>query len=370
MKKNIIKRVLFVLLAVFVILALAAGLFLLFWPSLGKNPSREQQTEYEKRTDAFYDGIFHTPEDFQLIVEAEEKSDEKKTELTPEEKIPVNKITELPKADIKDLTVTWFGHSTSLLQIHGMNVFIDPVLSEYSSPVGFTGAKRMAEVPMKADNLPEIDILLISHDHYDHLDYQTIRDIDEKVKNYCVPLGVENHLIRWGVEPEKIHTMAWWDDTEIGGLTISSTPGQHYSGRLPWRNNKTLWSGYFLQDEYHKVYYTGDTGYGEFFKTIRERYGEPELVLSEDGQYDPEWPDCHMSPQEVLKAAEDVGTEWVIPVHWAGFVLSRHAWDDPAEQLTTLAEESNVSVATPRIGEIVNISDINNYQEKWWHEIK
>lgn len=369
MKKKIVKRVVIALLIILILLALAAGLFLLFWLPLGKNPSKEQQAEYEKRTDAYYDGVFHTPERFELIVETDNNKSNKNTELKPEGEIPVNKITELPRAEISDLTVTWFGHSTSLLQIHGMTVFIDPVLSEYSSPVGFTGAKRMAEVPMSAENIPEIDVLLISHDHYDHLDYQTIKDIDIKVKNYCVPLGVENHLERWGVDPEKIHTLSWWEDTEIDGLTISSTPGQHYSGRLPWGSNQTLWGGYFIQDEYHKVYYTGDTGYGEFFKEIRSRYGEPELVLSEDGQYDPEWPYCHMTPEEVLKASEDIGSKWIIPVHWAGFVLSRHAWDDPAEQLTTLAEDSEVAVATPRIGETVNFSQIQNYQEKWWRDV-
>lgn len=368
MKMKVVKKVISVLLIILVILIFVIGLFLLFWPSLGGKPSSEEQAEYEKRTDAFYEGIFHAPKDFQLIVDSEE-SGAKKEERTPKGYIPVKKITTLPEADISDLTVTWFGHSTSLLQMHGMTVFIDPVLGKYASPVSFTGAKRIAEVPMTAENLPEIDILLISHDHYDHLDYQTIRDIDEKVKNYCVPLGVEKHLERWGVDPGKIRTMAWWEDTEIDGLTISSTPGQHYSGRLPWRNNKTLWCGYFLQDEYHKVYYTGDTGYGDFFENIREQYGQPDLVLSEDGQYDPRWPSIHMNPPEVLKAAEDMGTKWVIPLHWAGFVLSRHAWDDPAEQLTALAEDSEVSIATPQIGETVSFSDISSYQEKWWREI-
>ena len=367
---NKIRKAIFILLITLAVLACAVGMFLLFWPSLGKNQSKKQQAEYVKRIDAFYDGTFHTPEEFQLIVPTEDKASDKNLRLAPEGEIPVNKITELPKADTDELTITWFGHSTALLQIHGMRILIDPVLSEYSSPVGFMGAERMAEVPMTAEELPEIDILLISHDHYDHLDYQTIRDIDEKVKRYCVPLGVENHLEKWGVDPEKIHNMAWWEEVEIDGLTISATPGQHYSGRLPWGNNQTLWSGYYLQDEYHKVYYTGDTGYGEFFKEIRERYGEPELVLSEDGQYDPEWPYCHMNPQEVLKAAEDLGTDWLIPVHWAGFVLSRHAWDDPAEQLTTLAEDSEVSISTPKIGETVNFSNINQYQEKWWREVK
>lgn len=368
--KNIVKKVIFTILIVLAVLILAVGLFLIFWPALGKNPSREQKETYSKRTDSFYNNVFHTPEKFQLIVDTNDGISNNKAELVPEGIIPVKKVKELSEVNKDVLTVTWFGHSTSLLQIHGMNVFVDPILSEYSSPVGFAGAKRMAEVPMTADNLPQIDVLLISHDHYDHLDYRTIKDIDEKVKNYCVPLGVENHLIRWGVNPDKIHTMAWWEDTEIEGLTISSTPGQHYSGRLPWGNNQTLWCGYYLQDEYHKVYYTGDTGYGEFLKKIREKYGEPELILSEDGQYDSEWPYCHMNPKEVLKAAEDVGASWLIPVHWAGFALSRHNWDDPVEQITTLATNSQVSVSTPRIGETVNFAYIEKYQEKWWQEVK
>lgn len=368
MGKKIVRKVILILLILIVILASAAGAFLYFWPSLGRNPSREQQAAYAARTEAFYDGVFHTPEDFQLIVDVSDQKSTAPTRLTPQGEIPVNELTEILPADIDALTFTWFGHSTSMLQIHGMNVFIDPVLSDFSSPVGFAGARRMARAPMNADDLPQIDLLLISHDHYDHLDYQTIRNIDHKVRNYCVPLGVENHLERWGVDPEKIHTMAWWEDVEIDGLTISSTPGQHYSGRLPWNSNQTLWSGYFLQDDYHKVYYTGDTGYGEFFGEIRERYGNPELMISEDGQYDPEWPDCHMNPQEVVNAAKDMGTDWLIPVHWAVFVLSRHAWDDPAEQLTTLAS-GDINVATPRIGEIVNYTEIAAYQEKWWREV-
>lgn len=364
------KKILIVILGILIVTALAVGLFLILCPSLGRNPSKEQKSEYEARTDAFYDGVFHTPEEFQLLVDTKENEKGGEVERRPKGEIPVRKMTELPQVDSKDLTITWFGHSTSLLQIHGMTVFIDPVLSEYASPVGFMGAKRMAEVPTDAENLPEIDLLLISHDHYDHLDYRTIKEIDGKVKAYGVPLGVENHLERWGVDPEKIYSMAWWEEIEIQGLNVAATPGQHYSGRLPWQNNQTLWCGYVLRDEHHKVYYTGDTGYGEFFQEIKNRYGSPELILSEDGQYDSKWPYTHMNPREVLRAAEDMGTTWLIPVHWAGFALSRHAWDDPVQQLTALAEHSEVSVATPRIGETVNFAEIERYQEKWWQEVE
>lgn len=363
------KKIMIVLLAAVVVLMVIALLFLLLWPSFGRSPSKEQQNAYAQQTDAFYDSTFHTPEDFQLIVDVEEQEEDAEEEVRPSGRIPVEKITELPLAEAEDLKITWFGHSTSLLQIHGMTVLIDPVLGEYASPVGFMGAKRMAEVPMEAEALPEIDVLLISHDHYDHLDDRTIKKIDAKVKSYCVPLGVENHLIRWGVNPDKIHVMAWWDEIEINGLVIGATPGQHYSGRLPWKQNNTLWCGYVLKNAYHNVYYTGDTGYGEFFQEIRNRYGSPELVISEDGQYNPKWPDCHMFPQEVIQAAEDLGTEWVLPVHWAGFALAEHAWDDPAEQLTLYAETSQVSAATPRIGETVDFAEIERYQEKWWRSV-
>lgn len=367
---KLIKKVIYIFLIIMTVLTLILMVFVYTWPSFGKKPSREKKSEYARRTRAFYDGTFHTPEEFHVLVNVKNKTDDMKAKVKPKGEIPVTKMTELPNVDIEDLTITWFGHSTSLLQIHGMTVLIDPVLSEYASPVGFAGAKRMAEVPMNATQLPEIDLLLISHDHYDHLDYQTIKQIDGKVKQYCVPLGVENHLERWGVDPDKIYTMAWWDDVKINGLQVSATPGQHYTGRIPWQKNQTLWCGYILQDAYHKVYYTGDTGYGEFFKEIRERYGEPELILSEDGQYDKRWPYTHMKPVEVLTAAEDMGAKWMIPVHWAGFVLSRHAWYEPAEQLTNLAEHSEVSIATPEIGETVNMKQIADYQKNWWEEVK
>ncbi len=368
MKK--MKKILLVLSSAAGAVLMIVVLFLVFWPSFGKSPSERQQRDYAQRTDAFYDDVFHTPEDFRLIVEAKEEREKDDVQLKPEGTIPVKKIKELPQADKDDLMITWFGHSTSLLQIQGMTVLIDPVLGEYASPVGFMGSKRMAEVPMEAEALPEIDVLLISHDHYDHLDDRTIKKIDGKVKTYCVPLGVENHLIRWGVDPDKIRVMAWWDEIRIDGLRIASTPGQHYSGRLPWKRNNTLWCGYVLKNEAHNVYYTGDTGYGEFFQEIRKRYGSPDLVISEDGQYDPKWPDCHMSPQEVVQAAEDLGTDWVIPVHWAGFALAEHAWNDPAEQLTMWIEKSQVSAATPKIGETVNFTEIEHYQEKWWREVE
>lgn len=353
---------------IIVLLILGVVLFINFWPALGDIPSKSAQGEYEKRTKLFYNNHFHANKEFKLIVsiKGNKVSDKDRINKRPKGNIPVEKIQQLPNAEIGEMKITWFGHSTSLLQMHGMNILIDPVLGEFASPLDFIGPKRMAAVPMTSEELPEIDLLLISHDHYDHMDYKTIKDIDNKVNAYCVPLGVESHLERWGVNKDKIYLMSWWDEIEINGLKVVSTPGQHFSGRLPWKNNSTSWCGYVLQDEYHSFYYSGDTGYGEFFKEINKRYGKLDLVLIENGQYDHRWPYCHMSPEDTFKAIEDLNAKWAIPVHWGGFVLANHSWNDPPERLITLAEKSSVSIATPRIGEIVDYNEINQYQEKWW----
>ncbi|MDO5518780.1 MAG: MBL fold metallo-hydrolase, partial [Clostridium sp.] len=222
----------------------------------------------------------------------------------------------------------------------------------------------------KAEELPELDMVLISHGHYDHLDYETIKKIDSKVKKYCVPLGVESYLEGWGVDSDKINSMSWYDDAEVDGLSVNLVPAQHYSSRNINDSNTTWWGGFLLKDEYHSFYYTGDSGYGDFFKDIHERYGDVELMMADSGQYDEMWPYCHMNPSESLKSAEDMNAEWLIPVHWAGFVLANHPWYEPGEEITQLAEQSIVSVATPAIGEIVDYKELNKENDKWWEELE
>lgn len=359
-------KILFVAGIVIGIVIIAAGAFLLFWKPLGKNPTKEQQEEYAERTDAFYDGTFHTPEDFTLLTEVEGEPSEDSEEKYPGTELPVHKIEAFPDTAAGEWQITWFGHSTVMLQMEGKKIFIDPVLSEYSSPIQGIGGKRMAEPPMKAEDIPEVDVLVLSHDHYDHLDYNTILAIDDRVEEYCVPLGVENHLIRWGVSPDKIHTLAWWESTVAADITITSTPGQHYSGRLPWEKNSTLWCGYVFQAGRQQIYYTGDTGYGEFFKQIHEKFGKMDLVIMENGQYNKRWSDCHMMPEEGVQAAQELEAEWVLPVHWAGFVLATHKWSEPAERYTEEAEKAGVKVVTPEIGETVNEKRAAQFQKKWW----
>lgn len=200
---------------------------------------------------------------------------------TPEGELPVMEPSfgaELPEGEVK---VTWFGHSSLLLQMHGMNILIDPVFNERSSPVSFVGNKRFSHPPVGIDDLPAIDLLVLSHDHYDHLDYNVIKEMDEKVEQYIVPLGVENHLVRWGVDEKKIQNMAWWEEMTVNGLAVGCTPARHYSGRSLDDQFATLWASWVFQDEYHKVFESGDSGYGEHYEQIHDRYGDFDFVMTD-----------------------------------------------------------------------------------------
>ncbi|KIR03620.1 Zn-dependent hydrolase [Lachnospiraceae bacterium TWA4] len=348
---------------------MTAGLILWLWKPFGSTPSKELQEEYAKRTEYFYDGIFHQMEEFSVLTDYEGEESVASKNQYPTDQIPVDKISEFPSVKEGEWNVTWFGHSTVMLQIDDKKIFIDPMLSEYSSPIQAFYGKRMAELPMDAEDIPEVDVVVFSHDHYDHLDYNTIKKIDSKVKEYIVPLGVDQHLIRWGVDENKIHTVAWWDEIEVSGITFTSTPAQHYSGRLPWRNNTTLFGGYVMQKDGQQIYYTGDTGYAEFFKDINERFGKMDLVIMENGQYDKMWADCHMMPEEGVEAAKILQADVVLPVHWAGFVLSNHSWKEPIERYTNEAEKEQISVITPQIGESVGKNDIAEHMNKWWENL-
>lgn len=363
-----VKKIAKIVLIVILVIAIVAILFIKLWKPFGQSPSSAKKEFYEQKSYLYYDGTFHGDPEINVMSENESEfgSDE---ETVPENKIPIHQLSEIPTASVDDLKWVWFGHSSSMLQMQGLNILIDPVFSDYASFINGIGPKRFSDLPITSENLPEIDVLVISHDHYDHLDYATIKDIDEKVKTYCVPLGVENHLIRWGVDESKINSMNWWDEIEINGLTITSVPGRHYTGRLPWQKNTTLWSGFVFQNEKYKSYYTGDTGYGDHFKEIYDHFGAMDLVILEDGQYDKSWEAIHLLPKQGIQAVKDVEAKWVVPVHWGTFSISYHAWDDPVKQITKLAKEENINVATPMIGEIVDYQNIEKYQEKWWEEV-
>lgn len=368
MKKilKISRKILIVLLIIIVIILIVALMFLNLYPGIGKTPDKKMQVIFAEKTDLFYDKQFHNENEFEVITNDAEKTSSK---VYPTGEIPVVKNDNIPDGESGKLTVTWYGHSSALVQLGERNVLIDPVLLERASPVSFAGPKRFSDTALKPEDVPDIDVLFISHDHYDHLDYPTIKKIDERVKHYIVPLGVDSYLKGWGIDESKLHPLCWWENIEIDGVTYTLTPSQHYTGRNPLKVNITLWGGLHFKDSSHSVYYTGDSGYYDVFERVYEELGEVDLIMADSGQYDKGWATTHMNPNEAVQAAKDAHAKWLIPVHWGAFVLANHAWNEPPQMATVAADKLEVNLATPKIGETVDYDYINNFNEHWWEDV-
>lgn len=359
-----------VLLTFFIILAVIAAiayLFVEFYPTIGKTPGKTERENYAARTAAYYDGQFHNENEYHVMTGRPGKRSDF---AVPRETIPTEKLETVERAGEGELRVTWLGHSSSLVQLGEQNILIDPVICGRSSPVSFAGPKRFSELALSAENVPEIDVLFISHDHYDHLDYNVIRAIDHKVSHYVIPLGIEVILKGWGVEEAKLHPLVWWESVNLNGVTYTLIPAQHYTGRNPLKANVTLWGGLYMQDASHSAYYSGDTGYYDVFARVYERFGETDLMLAENGQYDLAWAQTHMFPEETVQAAVDAHAKVLLPIHWGAYALSNHAWYEPPERAIVAAEAAGLPLATPRIGQTVDYEDIGLYTEHWWEQFK
>lgn len=246
--------------------------------------------------------------------------------------------------------IVWFGHSSFLLNLQGRRLLIDPVFSDYASPVSFANRAFEGTSLYQVSDLPDIDCVLISHDHWDHLDYPSLSALKEKTKLFLVPLGVEAHLLRWGVAREAIMSLDWEEHRTVApGLRITATEARHYSGRS-FEQNKSLWCGWLIESDRRKVFYSGDSGYGPHFKELSHRYGRIDLALIDSGQYNPSWAYIHMPPQEAFKAAQDLGARYVIAAHVGRFSLAPHPWYEPFEQLSQ-APWNGQKLLTPKIGE-------------------
>ncbi|HEY2420827.1 MAG TPA: MBL fold metallo-hydrolase [Neobacillus sp.] len=263
--------------------------------------------------------------------------------------------------------ITWFGHSSSLLELQGKIILLDPMFGRAPSPFPLLGRNRYSEeLPVNIDKLPAIDIVIFSHDHYDHLDYGSIKKIKNKVKQFIVPLGVGSHLEKWGVRSDHIKELDWWDVLEYEGFRFACTPAQHFSGRSLTDRDATLWCSWVIETEMGKIFFSGDSGYGPHFKEIGKKYGPFELTLMECGQYSQHWSKIHMVPEETVQAQLDVKGKLMIPIHWGAFTLSLHDWNDPIERVTRAAKEKNVAIATPQIGETVLIGCGQYPSTVWW----
>lgn len=370
------KFIFFSILTSLLVVAVSPAFGLFFMKSLGKSPDKNTRKEYALRA-MNYDGRkFHNTSEVPVLVKKKE-ADAYAMSVKgnkPSDEIPVT-APDFAKIPEDQLNVTWLGHSSVLVQMNGLYLLFDPVFSEMISPVSWIGCRRYSKIPFNLEDLPEIDILLLSHDHYDHLDYNTILALDSKVKNYVVPLGVENHLKYWKVSPEKIHDFAWWESQEISGIKITSVPAQHFSGRSPWSAAGTLWTGWVLEDSRNRIFVTGDSGYGSHYSDIQKKFKSFDLALMECGQYGTGWPSIHMFPEQTVQAAKELNLKAVMPMHWATVDLAYNGWDDSIERFVKCIKETEIRYVTPLIGQTFSLKDIQDkvpsaLQEQWWKPVK
>ena len=284
----------------------------------------------------------------------------------PDKPVEVIKVSrEELLANQNQTQVLWFGHSSFLLQIDGLNLLFDPMLGDTPAPHPMLGSNRYSdELPIDIAQLPYADAVFISHDHFDHLDLPSIQQLDAKVGHFFVPLGVGLHLQQWGISADRITEMDWWQHAQLNGVDFTFTPSRHFSGRRLDTHNRTLWGGWVVEGTEHKVLFTGDTGYGPHFKEIGQRFGEFDLALVECGQYNERWANIHLMPEQTIQAGMEANAKVIMPVHWGAFTLSLHAWDDPVERAVAEARKQNQEIIAPQIGEIVRINQPPTVN--WW----
>ncbi len=359
-------------------LAALLGLVVLFatvvavdgWQALGHR-SQGERLERIKASPQWQNGVFENPQPlwndgWGMVKGLMSASDHR----TPNETPPVifGNAARFSAPPVSGLRVTWFGHSTLLLEIDGRRILTDPVWAERTSPVTWLGPERWYAPPLKLDELPAIDAVLISHDHYDHLDYTTITAIKDWNTTFVVPLGVAAHLVGWGVPEARIVELDWWQSTSVDNLKIACTPARHASGRMLLDNNKTLWAGYAIMGEKHRVYFSGDTGLFPAMREIGERLGPFDLTMIEAGAYDPAWPDWHIGPEQAIVAHEWVRGRAFLPIHWGLFNLAYHGWTEPIERVLAAAAPRSITVLSPRPGQSIE-PESPPAAERWWPDV-
>lgn len=276
------------------------------------------------------------------------------------------------KTDLKNIpgekpVIVWFGHSSYFIRINNKNILVDPVMSGNAAPFSFmVKAFKGADVYTEGD-FPEIDFLVLTHDHYDHLDYKFILMLKNKVKTVCCSLGTGAHLEYWGYDPSIIYEFDWWESQSFGDISFTATPARHFSGR-GFKRAQSLWVSFILKTGGYNLYLGGDSGYDNHFKEIGSKYGPFDIALLETGQYNVSWPYIHMMPEETVQAGIDLKAKVIMPVHWGKFSLALHSWTEPVERFIKKADELNIKYTTPMIGEPV-ILDEQYPSKQWWKDI-
>lgn len=325
-----------------------------------------------RRSPEFRDGKFHNPEPSRLLTASKLEIARRQffggEQREPTAPIPVIARTsaDYATAPASGLRVTWIGWSSVLVEIDGKRVLTDPVWSERCSPSTLVGPKRFHAPPIALADLPSIDAVVISHDHYDHLDMPAVRALSARGTHFIVPLGIGAHLERWDVPIAQIHELDWNDSIVMNGLTFTSTRARHYSGRNPLHNNETLWTSWVVKGPVHRFFFSGDSGYCEAFAAIGAKHGPFDLTLIKIGASDPTWADIHMTPEQAVQTHRDLRGAVMIPVHWCTFNLGFHAWIDPPNRALAAATKEHATLYIPKPGELVDPSHLPAQQERWW----
>lgn len=289
----------------------------------------------------------------------------------PEAPLPVLKVDREQAAQepMSGLRITWLGHSTTLIDIDGHRFLTDPIFGPTASPWTFLGPARWYEPPLALEDLPPLDAVLISHDHYDHLDYVTISKLKSKKDlKFIVPLGVGAHLMGWGIDASRIIELDWWSSYPFGEVTVTATPARHASGRQVFDQNRTLWAGYAFNGPKHDVYFSGDTGLAPSFNEVGDKLGPFDVTMVEVGAYNSAWPDWHSGPEQAVLIHRMLRGKRFIPIHWGLFNLAAHGWTEPVERTLLEAEKSGVDVLVPRPGEALE-PDLAPKTTRWWPKV-
>ena len=290
---------------------------------------------------------------------------QKPATTVPRAPIPVHALDAAALAAAPDASLFRLGHSTLLLKLAGEFWLTDPVFSERASPFRWAGPRRFHAPPIAIADLPPIKGVILSHDHYDHLDRAAVLELAPKVDTFIAPLGVGDRLVAWGIPADKVRQLDWWAQTTLAGVRLVATPAQHFSGRGLADGDATLWASWVILAGDLRLFFSGDTGYHAGFKEVGERYGPFDITLLENGAYNTDWPEVHMQPEETLQAHLDVGGRCLVPIHNGTFDLAFHPWYEPFERIHALAHKAGVELATPMMGERLSLAQ-PRARGAWW----
>lgn len=360
------------LLFVLILILVLGSILYLFHPRFGARMEGDRLALMKSKAN-YSQGAFENLEPTPALKEGSSSADIWKNffftrvdRKNPKRPLPVDWVNlhELPR---NQNAFVWFGHSSYYLQLDGKRILVDPVFSKYATPVRVSIRAFEREYEHQVIDLPDIDILVITHDHWDHLDYNTFMKIKDRVRHIVTGLGVGAHLEKWGFPAERISELYWGESAEIEGLRFHSTTARHFSGRT-FKRNVTLWSSYVVEGS-KKIYIGGDSGYGKHFKEIGDRFGPIDFAFLENGQYNELWRYIHMMPEEVPLAGKDLRAHYLIPVHSAKFPLANHAWDEPLQRVYQAAKEHNVHLLTPHLGQLIDM-DGQTDTRPWWEGLE